>query len=111
MRLLDTTTAQPVPSALDSLQNVCDPSFSPDGTKLALAANCDPGNASSYPVEFRKSDLVIYDFQQMTRALTNPQTLQTSTGVGDAIAFPSFSPDSSFIFYQRGSYSRASFSC
>ena len=30
-------------------------------------------------------------------------------GAGDAIAFPSFSPDSSFLFFQRGSYSRAKY--
>src|SRR5262249_36292416 len=31
--------------------------------------------------------------------------LVTSTGLGDAIAYPSFSPDSQFVFFQRGSWS------
>ncbi len=108
MQLLDKATAMPVASALDGQANLCDPTFSPDGTKFALAASCDPG--FGYPVEFRTSNLVVYSYANKAPYFTAPQTLITSTGIGDAIAFPSFSPDSNFIFLQRGDYSRAKYS-
>ena len=107
MKLVDSNNALPVASALDGLTDVCDPTFSPDGKLFALASNCDPG--FGYPVEFRRSDLTLYDFAQGTRAFSNPRTILLSTGVGDAIAFPSFSPDSKWLFYQRGDYSRAKY--
>jgi hypothetical protein len=108
MQLFDKATAAPLASALDGQANLCDPTFSPDGTKFALAAACDPG--FGYPVEFRTSNLVVYSYANVAPYFTAPQTIITSTGIGDAIAFPSFSPDSSFIFLQRGSYSRAKYS-
>jgi hypothetical protein len=107
MQLLTSATGSPVASALDGVANLCDPAFSPDGTKLALATSCDPG--FGWPVEFRTSDLSFYAFANATPYFSNPTTVVTSTGLGDAIAFPSFSPDSSFIFFQRGSYSRAKY--
>jgi hypothetical protein len=108
MGLLATAAAMPVPSALDGQTNLCDPTFSPDGTLFALANNCDPG--FGYPVEFRTSNLSIYSFSATTAPyFTNQQTVLTSAGVGDAIAFPSFSPDSKWIIYQRGDYSRAKY--
>jgi hypothetical protein len=107
MQLLDTTSGAPIASALDGQANLCDPTFSPDGTLFALAASCDPG--FGYPVEFRTSNLVVYSYANLAPYFTNPQTILTSTGMGDAIAFPSFSPDSHFLFYQRGDYSRAKY--
>jgi hypothetical protein len=107
MTLMDSTTAMPIASALDGQTNLCDPAFSPDGSRFALAANCDPG--FGWPVEFRTSDLVFYSYANAAPYFTAPQTVVTSTGIGDAIAFPSFSPDSQFIFFQRGSYSRAKY--
>ena len=107
MQLVDSANAQPIASALDALADVCDPTFSPSGTSFALGTNCDPG--FGYPVEFRRSDLTIYDFTQSTRTFSNPRTVLTSAGIGDAIAFPSFSPDSKWIFFQRGDYSRAKY--
>ncbi len=108
MGMLATSTATPVASALDGQANVCDPTFSPDGTLFALASNCDPG--FGYPVEFRTSDLTLYSFSASAAPyFTNPQTVLTSAGLGDAIAFPSFSPDSKFIVFQRGDYSRAKY--
>ena len=107
MQLLDTATAMPIATALDGVANLCDPSFSPDGTLLALAASCDPG--FGYPVEFRTSNLVTYAYANAPPYFMTPQTILTSAGVGDAIAFPSFSPDSQFIFLQRGDYSRAKY--
>jgi len=107
MQLVDSTTGMAMASALDGQANLCDPAFSPDGTLFALAANCDPG--FGYPVEFRTSNLVVYSYANAAPYFSNPQTLVTSTGLGDAIAFPSFSPDSKFVFFQRGSYSRAKY--
>jgi hypothetical protein len=107
MQLIDKASGAPLPSALDGQSNLCDPAFSPDGTKCALAANCDPG--FGYPVEFRTSNLVVYSYANTAPYFTAPQTLVTSTGIGDAIAFPSFSPDSKFVFFQRGDYSRAKY--
>ncbi|HTQ41429.1 MAG TPA: hypothetical protein VMI75_01650 [Polyangiaceae bacterium] len=107
MGLVVSSTAMPAASALDGQTNLCDPVFSPDGTLFALAANCDPG--FGYPVEFRTSNLVVYSFSKTAPYFTNPQTVVTSSGQGDAIAFPSFSPDSKFVFFQRGDYSRAKY--
>jgi hypothetical protein len=109
MELVTTSTGAAVASALDGLANLCDPTFSPDGTLFALSANCTGGG--SYPVEFDSSNLGLYSFSGTTAPyFTNPQTvIQGSGAVGDAIAFPSFSPDSKFLFYQRGSYSRAKY--
>jgi len=106
MQLLTSATGMPVASALDSLTGVSHPAFSPDGTKLALATNCGPaGSATS--IEFHQSDLTFYAFANAAPFFTSPVTVATSTGLGDAFAFPSFSPDSSFIFFQRGAGSRA----
>ncbi len=109
MQLLNTGTGALTASALDGLPNLCDPTFSPDGTLFALSANCTGGG--NYPVEFDSSNLGLYSFSATTAPyFTNPQTvIQGSGAVGDAIAFPSFSPDSKFVFYQRGSYSRAKY--
>ena len=108
MGLLDTATGTPIASALDGQTNLCDPVFSPDGTLFALASSCDPG--FGYPVEFRTSNLSLYAFSPGGPPyFTAPQTVLTSAGVGDAIAFPSFSPDSKWIIYQRGDYSRAKY--
>ena len=108
MQLLNTATGAPVASALDGLTNLCDPTFSPDGTLFALSAGCTGG--AGYPGEFDSANLGIYSFSATTAPyFTNPQTVLTSSGAGDAIAFPSFSPDSKFVFFQRGNYSRAKY--
>ena len=107
MQLVD-STGTPVSSALDGLTSLCTPVFSPDGTLFALAANCAGG--SGQPIEFASSDLVVYDFVQSTRTFANARTIVSSGGGGGtAIAFPSFSPDSKWIVFQGGSYSRAKY--
>jgi hypothetical protein len=107
MGLMAGASAAPVPSPLDGQANLCDPAFSPDGTLFAYASNCDPG--FGYPVEFRTSNLSLYSFAAASPYFSSPVTMLTSTGLGDAIAFPSFSPDSKWVFYQRGDYSRAKY--
>jgi hypothetical protein len=106
MQLLSSATGEPIASALDALTNVSHPAFSPDGTKLALATNCGPvGSATS--IEFHESDLSFYSVTTTAPYFTNLVTVIPSTGLDDTLAFPSFSPDSQFIFFQRGTGSRA----
>jgi hypothetical protein len=107
MHLLDGTTGLPIASALDGLTGACDPAFSPDGTLFALSANCSGGTGQV--LEFSSSDLVIYDFAEPTRTFANPRTILASGAAGSTLAFPSFSPDSKWIFFQGGSYSRAKY--
>ncbi len=116
MHLVDTKTGVTLPSILDSLSNVCDPAFSPDGTLLALATNCggqptvDGGSPTTFVLEFASSNLVIYDFFEATGIIQNPRTLVTTGAAGQAaFAFPSFSPDSKWLFFQGGNYSRAKY--
>jgi Tol biopolymer transport system component len=119
-RLLDAATAAPLVGTDGDVGwvNVDDPSFSNDGSKLAFAGNAN----TLYPVEFCNSDLQVATFDPTTNALGAPQTIvafdrskdlgSTCGGYprsGDAIAFPSWSPDSNWIFYQRGEYSRAKY--
>ena len=107
LQLVDTQTGAPVATTLDGVASACDPSFSPDGTKLAVAGRCDPG--FGWPVEYRTSDLVIYPFDANARTFGAPQTIVAGNPTADAIAFPSFSPDSNSVFFQRGDYSRAKY--
>jgi len=109
MQLLDAKTGVAIPSLLDSLTQVCDPAFSPDGTLFALATNCG-STTTTFVLEFSSSDLVIYDFAESSGVFSNPRTLVTTGGAGQAaFAFPSFSPDSKWLFFQGGNYSRAKY--
>jgi len=104
MHLANAKTGAAIASALDGIADkVCDPMFSPDGKMLAFAGNV----TGSYPVEYSKGDLDIFDFDQNTMAFSNRKTIQASGG--QAIAFPSFSPDSKWVLYQKGDYSRAKY--
>jgi hypothetical protein len=114
MHLVDTKTGVTLPSGLDSLSNVCDPVFSPDGTMFALATNCGGGASDAGPttfvLEFASSNLVVYDFNESTGVFSGVRTLVTSGAAGQsAFAFPSFSPDSKWLFFQGGNYSRAKY--
>ena len=116
MHLVDAKTGVELPSVLDSLSNVCDPAFSPDGTLFALATSCggqptgDSGSPTTFVLEFSSSNLVVYQFFEATGIFQNPQTLVTSGQAGQsAFAFPSFSPDSKWLFFQGGNYSRAKY--
>jgi hypothetical protein len=104
MHLADAKTGATIPSALDAFtDHVCDPAFSPDGKMLAFSSNV----IGSYPVEFSKADLDVIDFTQGSK--TFGARKQIVAGGTQAIAFPSFSPDSKWLFYQKGDYSRAKY--
>lgn len=103
LHLSNATTGAPIASAIDAYSMVADPSFSEDSKMLAFSSNI----TGSYPVEFSRADLDVVDFDPLTQAFTNRRTVVN--GGASAIAFPSFSPDSKWLFYQRGDFSRATF--
>jgi hypothetical protein len=102
LRLANAKTGAAVPSALDAIPDkACDPAFSPDGKLLAFSSNV----SGYYPVEFFRADLDVFDFDQGAASFGNRRTI--ANGGNLAIAFPSFSPDAKWVFYQKGDYSRA----
>ncbi|MDI1444364.1 hypothetical protein [Polyangium sp. 6x1] len=104
MRMKDATTGAPIASELDAIgDKTADPAFSPDGKLLAFSSNV----TGSYPVEFSRADLDVFDFDAGTNALANRRQIVAAGNL--AIAFPSFSPDSQWILYQKGDYSRAKY--
>lgn len=104
MHLADAKTGALVSSALDGFADkVADPAFSPDGRRLAFSSNV----TGFYPVEFYRADLDVVDFDPTTRSFTNRRTI--APGGSNAIAFPSFTPDSEWVVYQQGNYSRAKY--
>ncbi len=106
MNMFDTATGAPIASALDGYSQVAVPQFSPDGKLMAFASNATGG----YPVEFSKSDLDVVDVDLNTAPFfTNRKNIQQAAASNEEISFPSFSPDSQWVFYQRGNYSRASY--
>jgi hypothetical protein len=117
MQLVNGASGMGTASALDGLTNLCDPAFSPDGTLFAAAANCTGG--TNFVLEFSQSDLVLYDFAESTQTFSNARTLLTgaapsdagvATGTaGSALAFPSVTPDSKWVVFQGGDYSRAKY--
>ena len=104
MSLVNAKTGAAVASALDGFTDkTCDPSFSPDGKHLAFAGNV----TGFYPVEYTIGDLDVMDFDEPTTTLTNRRTIVPAGG--QAVAFPSFSPDSAWLLFQKGDYSRAKY--
>ncbi len=108
LHLLDATSGAPITTYLETMnatQNSNDPAFSNDGKLLAFAGNV----TGAYPVEYSKGDLQLLDFVDASNTFSGLRTLVTGAGATSAIAFPSFSPDSKFVFYQAGDYSRANY--
>jgi hypothetical protein len=107
LQLIDATSGAGLGTSLDALSNMCDPSFSPDGKVFAVAANCTGG--TNFALEFSQSDLVVYDFAQSTQTFSNVRTVLKSGSAGSALAFPSVTPDSKWVVFQGGDYSRAKY--
>lgn len=106
MRMADPTAGVDMASALDSLSAVAHPQFSPDGKLLAYLTSI----VGAYPVEFSRSNLSLLDADVTTAPyFSNPRVIANAAAASEEIAFPSFTPDSKWVVYQRGSYSRASF--
>lgn len=104
MHLYDAHLGTLLNSALDGFaDHTADPAFSPDGHRLAFASNV----VGSYPVEYSRADLDVMDFDHGSASFANRRTI-VSGGTG-AVAFPSFSPDSAWVLYQYGDYSRAKY--
>lgn len=102
MRLANAKTGVILPSALDGFADkTADPAFSHDSKLLAFSSFVN----GFYPVEFYRADLDVVDFDPATTAFTNRRTVVQGGNL--AVAFPSFSPDSAWILYQYGDYSRA----
>ncbi|MEZ4297744.1 MAG: hypothetical protein R3B70_22495 [Polyangiaceae bacterium] len=102
MQLAVAKTGESVPSALDGFADkTADPAFAPNGKMLAFSGNV----SGFYPVEFYRADLDVIDFDPMTMTFSNRRTVVPGENL--AVAFPSFAPDSDFVFYQYGDYSRA----
>lgn len=100
----DATSGKELPTPLTALAGkAATPMFSPDGRALAFSSEVE----GSYPVEFSKANLSIVSFDPPT--LTFSAKKQLAAGEGQAIAFPSFTPDSAHVIYQKGSYSRAKY--
>lgn len=100
----DATTGKEIQSPLKALAGkAATPMFSPDGRALAFASEV----VGSYPVEFSQSNLSLVNFDVGTLAFTGKK--QLAAGNGEALAFPSFTPDSANVIYQKGSFSRAKY--
>jgi hypothetical protein len=103
--LRDATTGSPI--AQLPLANVAQPTWSPDGTTLAFAANLrDAAGAEPvWEIDFDRSDLQVMLYDAVTGQVGAPRTLVP--GGNDAISYPSWSPDGRWLAYQRGSHSRS----
>jgi hypothetical protein len=96
--------------ALDmGMTTLAHPAFSPDGKKFAAV------ESSNNWYTWQASKLVLFSFDEGTVKFTSPTPLAASAsfGVGQqAIAYPSFSPDSAFIAFHVGDHaSGCSASC
>ena len=105
LRFADASTGAGIGSLLDSFDDkLADPAFSHDGKKLAFSGSAIGGN----PVEMSFAKLEMVDFDPQGLSFANRRVVRPSDD-GSCISFPSFSPGSDFIVYEKGDYSRAKY--
>lgn len=99
LHFFDTKTGEKLPSELGSYTDpMADPMFAADGKSLAFVGNIQ---TQSWKMAGRSSSLEIVPFDQATLTFGKRTTILPAKP-NVAIAYPSYSPDSKYILYQRG---------
>ncbi len=101
LSLIDAMTGAPVPALGSGLPaaGAAHPTWSPDGTAIAYIANHDGG----WAVDFTLGDVAVIPVTGAD-AFADPVVLRTADGLANA--WPSWSPDSQWIAFGRGTNSR-----
>ena len=101
LSLVDTGTGAPVPALGSGLPaaGAAHPTWSPDGTSVAYVANHD----GSWAVDFTLGDIAVIPVSAVD-TFGDPTVLRSAEGLANA--WPSWSPDSEWIAFGRGTNSR-----
>lgn len=99
LRFFDRKTGLQLPSELSAFtDHLADPMFAPDGKSLSFVGNIQsPG----WKLSGRSSSLNVISYDPATLKFGFRKTILPATP-GIAIAYPTFSPDSQWLLYQRG---------
>jgi hypothetical protein len=99
LHLFDTKSGEPIPSEIGKYTDqMADPMFSPDGHALGFVGNIvSPG----WKMSGRSSSLEIVPFDPVSLTFGNRSTLIPAQP-NVALGFPTFSPDSQWVLYQKG---------
>lgn len=86
--------------------DVAHPAFSPTGDRVAYAGHiASNGGQATWEIDFNQSNIYMADFDPIGPSFGSPQLL--ATGDGEAVYYPSFSPDGSLVAYTKGPHSRS----
>ncbi len=100
LSLIDATTGTPLATTGLPDTGAAHPTWSPDGTQVAYIANID----GTWAVDFTLGDLAVLPVNGAGTDFGPSQTLRAAEG--KANAWPSYSPDSKWIAFGRGTNSR-----